>query len=272
MMRTVHFISGLPRSGSTLLAALLRQNPRFHSDITGPVALLCSVVHQRIGGTGEYSVLFDDARCAHMLRSIFDAYYSAVPQSNVIFDTNRSWTSKVPLLDKLYPNSKIICCVRDIGWIIDSVERMRNKHPLKLSKLFSPQVADSLYSRVEALMNSETGLVGVAWSNLREAWFSETAGRLIVVTYDSLVGDPAATLRRIYEEIGEPPFAHEYKNVRYEAPEYDNNLGMPGLHTVHPVVEARERQPTIPPDIFVKYAKTQFWENPDLNPHHVLVL
>ena len=27
-MASIHFISGLPRSGSTLLAALLRQNPR----------------------------------------------------------------------------------------------------------------------------------------------------------------------------------------------------------------------------------------------------
>jgi len=32
-----HFISGLPRSGSTLLAALLRQNPRFHAAMTIPV-------------------------------------------------------------------------------------------------------------------------------------------------------------------------------------------------------------------------------------------
>ncbi|MEG4005469.1 sulfotransferase [Microcoleus sp. Pol11C1] len=32
-----YFISGLPRSGSTLLAALLRQNPRFYSAMTSPV-------------------------------------------------------------------------------------------------------------------------------------------------------------------------------------------------------------------------------------------
>jgi sulfotransferase len=30
MQNGIHFISGLPRSGSTLLAAILRQNPRFH--------------------------------------------------------------------------------------------------------------------------------------------------------------------------------------------------------------------------------------------------
>ena len=32
-----HAISGLPRSGSTLLAALLRQNPRFYAEMTSPV-------------------------------------------------------------------------------------------------------------------------------------------------------------------------------------------------------------------------------------------
>ncbi|WP_445305906.1 sulfotransferase [Microcoleus sp. T3_A4] len=32
-----YFISGLPRSGSTLLAALLRQNPRFYSAMTSPI-------------------------------------------------------------------------------------------------------------------------------------------------------------------------------------------------------------------------------------------
>ena len=40
MPAATHFISGLPRSGSTLLSALLRQNPSFHADISSPVALL----------------------------------------------------------------------------------------------------------------------------------------------------------------------------------------------------------------------------------------
>ena len=36
----VHLISGLPRSGSTLLAGLLRQNPQFHAGMTSPVVNL----------------------------------------------------------------------------------------------------------------------------------------------------------------------------------------------------------------------------------------
>ncbi|MGA8585530.1 MAG: sulfotransferase [Roseiarcus sp.] len=36
MQNRLHFISGLPRSGSTLLAALLRQNPRISAGMSSP--------------------------------------------------------------------------------------------------------------------------------------------------------------------------------------------------------------------------------------------
>ena len=35
--RKFHFISGMPRSGSTLLAAILNQNPRFRAGMTSPL-------------------------------------------------------------------------------------------------------------------------------------------------------------------------------------------------------------------------------------------
>jgi sulfotransferase len=38
----IHFISGLPRSGSTLLSAILRQNPALHAGMTGPMGSLVS--------------------------------------------------------------------------------------------------------------------------------------------------------------------------------------------------------------------------------------
>lgn len=45
MPQIYHFISGLPRSGSTLLAAILRQNPRFLAATTSPVG----EVHDEVG-------------------------------------------------------------------------------------------------------------------------------------------------------------------------------------------------------------------------------
>jgi sulfotransferase len=36
-MKSYYFISGLPRSGSTLLSGILKQNPEFYADIASPV-------------------------------------------------------------------------------------------------------------------------------------------------------------------------------------------------------------------------------------------
>jgi sulfotransferase len=272
MRTSVHFISGLPRSGSTLLAGILRQNPRFHADMTGPVAQMCSAVHQTVAGTGEFSVLFDEPRRAQMLRGVFDTYYQAIPTEHVVFDTNRSWTAKAALVGTLYPKSRIICCVREIGWVLDSLERIRLKHPLSLSRLYPSGIAESIYARVDALMNGEKGLVGLAWATLREAWFSESAHRLIVIPYEILVQRPEKTIRRLYAALDEPFFQHDFANIEYEAPDYDSHLGTPGLHTVRRQVAQQDRQPVIPPDLFTKYANSHFWDTSGLNHRNVAIL
>jgi sulfotransferase len=267
----LHLISGLPRSGSTLLCALLRQNPRFTAAMTSPVAALCGAIHQKMCG-GEFAVFFDDARRATLLRAVFNAYYAESPNGSVVFDTNRTWSGRAALLAELYPQSRIVCCVRQIGWIIDSIERMLAKNPLELSRIFNFQSGGSVYSRVETLMNSENGLIGQAWSTLREAWFGEQARRLIVVPYDHLVQEPGRTLQLLYAELGEIPFAHDFDNVVYDAPDYDAHIGMPGLHKVRQRIEYQQRRPCIPPDLFAKYAAANFWEKPELNTRGVKIV
>jgi sulfotransferase len=267
----MHFISGLPRSGSTLLSALLRQNPRFAAGVTSPLAGLCGLLHQKMSN-GEFQPFFDQARRATMLRGLFDNYYAHIVDQQIVFDTNRLWTGRVPLLSELYPRSRVICCVRDVGWILDSIERLRARHPLHLPKLFTPQAAATVYTRAESLMNAEKGLVGLAWTSLRGAWFSEHAHRLIVIPYENFVRRPEQTLRRLYEELDEEPYAHDLQNVRYEEPDYDEQLGLPGLHAVRAQVQYEERATCLPPDLFGKYSSTNFWTNAALNTRGVTIL
>lgn len=239
--------------------------------MTSPVAALVGTTHQKMCG-GEFGVFFDDAKRATVLRGIFDSYYASVPGVTTVFDTNRTWTGRAALLSELYPQSRIICCVRDIGWVLDSFERMLNKNPLQLSRMFNFQPGTSVYGRAETLMNSETGQVGLAWSTLREAWFGEYARCLIVIRYEELARDPARILGKLYAELGEAPFNHDFNNVLYDEPEYDAKLGMPGLHKVREKVEYRERPPCIPPDLFAKYAHSNFWLRPELNHRGITIL
>ena len=195
-----------------------------------------------------------------------------VSNLSIVFDTNRAWTGRVAVLADLFPASRIICCVRDIGWIIDSIERMLAKNALQLSRVFGFQPGSSVYARVETLMNSDSGLIGLSWSTLREAWYGEQAKRLILVPYDHLVKEPKRTMQRLYAELGETPFQHDFNNVSYEEPDYDASIGMPGLHTIRQKVEYRDRMPCVPPDIFAKAASAHFWTSPEMNPRRVITI
>ena len=107
MQNRLHFISGLPRSGSTLLAALLRQNPRFSAFMSSPVyAFFCAMLTQT-SARNEGSVFIDDAIRKRLLVSTFDAYYHDTPPETVIFDTNRGWTTKLSRLVELFLAAKI---------------------------------------------------------------------------------------------------------------------------------------------------------------------
>jgi sulfotransferase len=269
----VHFISGLPRSGSTLLSAILRQNPKFCARISSPLALLFSAVLPKMSGTSEYAIFFSDERRRRVLEGLLKAYHhDELEHNKLIFDTNRTWTTKLSLLNSLFPRSRVICCVREVPWVIDSVEKLVQRNPTHVSGIFQGKSSINVYTRVKDLMDSEHGLVGLAWVSLREAWFGEHADKLIVIRYESLVRDPSSVLRRLYERLGQEPFDHDFENVQHQEEEFDLRLGMPDLHTVRRRVEKVERTTILPPDLFMKHVDMNFWENEKLNTRKVVVL
>ena len=88
-----HFISGLPRSGSTLLSAILRQNPRFHASMSGPMASMVDHTLEQMSGRNEFSSFISNAQRNNIIHGLFNGYYKTIDKP-VIFDTNRSWCAK----------------------------------------------------------------------------------------------------------------------------------------------------------------------------------
>ncbi len=258
--RTFHFISGLPRAGSTLMAALLRQNPRFSAGMSSPVAGLFEGVIGQVSAGSEISSMVSPEQRARLLRGIFDSYY-ADNTHDVLFDTNRAWTANLPALMHLFPEAKVICCVRNVAWVMDSLERQFRDNAFENTRLFNnPSERATVYTRVEALANANR-LVGFAWHALREAVYSEFADRLILIDYDILVARPGDVMKLLYEFLGEDPFEHSFEDVEYDEPTFDAQLGLDGLHRVHKKVEPRPRKTVLPPDLFEKYANISFWQS-----------
>ncbi len=214
----------------------------------------------QVSAGSELSSTVTEAQRARLLRGLFDSYY-ADRQEEVVFDTNRSWTASLPALMQVFPDARVICLVRDVSWIMDSLERQFRKNAFEHTRLFnSPAERATVYTRVESLAGANR-LVGYPWYALKEACYSEFADRLVIVDYDLLVIRPAEVFKLIYDFIGEAPFEHDFTNVKYDVAEFDVGLGLEGLHRVHPAIASRPRQTILPPDLFRKYESLTFWRN-----------
>jgi sulfotransferase len=271
MQNGLHFISGLPRSGSTLLAAILRQNPRFHAGMSSPVGSLFMALQGAMSRRNEAAVFIDEGQKRELLKGLFDNYYHSIHPHQLVFDTNRAWCSKLPTLVRLYPEAKVVCCVRHVPWIMDSIERLIRENAFELSGIFGFESLNTVYTRVNRLAMSD-GLVGLAIDALREAFWGENSDRLILVGYEALVRNPAETLGRLYEFIGEPWYEHDFNNLEYEANDFDLALGTPNLHKVRRKVEWVERATVLPPELFNRFVNDAFWAYPEQNTNGVPVI
>lgn len=261
MTRRYHFISGLPRSGSTLLSAILRQNPRFHAGMSSPIASFVGALLNSFSVYSENSSHISIEQRKSLLTGLFDNYYIQHGESGVIFDTSRAWTTRMGALMDIFPDSKVICCVRNVAWIMDSLERQYQKNPYENTKFFNDDVErNTVYSRIDTL-GQRNRLVGYAWSALKEAFYGEHAGSLLLVDYDLLTQAPERTLPLIYQFLGEEAFEHNFDHVEYDASEFDKQLGVEGMHSVSGPVVHRPRKTLLPPDLFENYAKMEFWKD-----------
>lgn len=262
MPHKLHFISGLPRSGSTLLSALLRQNPMFHAGISSPVAPMCNALLNVMGVKSEFAPSFTDEQKTELLRGIFDNYYNRLSEETVIFDSSRSWCSRLALLSRLFTDVRMICCVRNVAWIMDSFERLVQQHPLVYSRMFNDEERETVYSRTKAL-GRYNRVVGYSLSALREAYYGQHSSSLLLVDYELLTRFPQKCMKLVYEFLGEDSFHHDPKNVIFDQSDFDTHMGIPDMHKVRSSISFQERTTLLPPDIFEKYEKINFWTRPE---------
>jgi len=256
-VKEFYFISGLPRSGSTLLSAILKQNPDFYADISSPVQGLVTSAINVITGSESNHLIGEDRRKS-ILRSMFNAYYDAV-EPNTVFDTSRGWTAKTSLLKALYPETKIICCVRDIPWILDSFERISAKNTLWNATLTDDEASQTVTTRCDAMMDvKKEGQVVKPYYFLEEGLLLNP-DMILLVEYESLCKQPESVMREIYEFMGKPYFDHDFQNVEYENEVYDKALNMKSLHTVRKEVTWQQRPSILPKSVWDKYAGKEFW-------------
>jgi len=257
-MENIHFISGLPRAGTTLLSSILKQNPKFNSSISGPLARFYRAIIEESQSQGGYRFQCPAEKRKELIHSITETYYK--DSTPTVFDTNRGWTYLTPLLADLYPKAKTIVCIRSIPWIIDSFETLFAKNPYDVPNMFPQGAGVSVYSRAKYLTDP-SAFVGFAYDGVKQAMFGPNKENIMIVQYDQLAKNPKLVMKKIYEFISEPWFEHDFENVQGDYDEFDADMNINGLHHVRQKVQFKERQTILPADLFNHLEQMDFWKH-----------
>ena len=256
-MKQYHFISGLPRSGSTLLVAILRQNPDFFAEISNPLAdFMYRIVDVYSTQDPSHKDACPADRMKSALTGLIEGYYKDKPQ-RVMFNTHRVWTGMPEYLHELIPNFKIIVTVRDFADVLNSFESIYKKRGLIEATPLYGKNTYSVYTRTEYLANES--FVRHAYDTLREVYFGPYKNHILFVEYTELATYPVHVMQQVYDFIEEPYFSHNFDDVTFSAPAYDHSLHTRNLHTIRPVVQYEPTEIVLPPDLYNKYKGWDFW-------------
>jgi sulfotransferase len=262
-MNEYYFISGLPRSGSTLLSTILNQNPNIYAGISSPLFSLIGSVIDSLSFEIENCLIEENHR-KEIIHSLFNGYFYNF-DNKIIFDTNRSWTKYSMLLKYLFPYTKILCCVRNISSIINSFEKLHQKNCLFKNYLFrnfktKEDFSHNIFSRVECLMGNN-GIISNPLLFLKEIYYRNPE-MILFIEYENLCKNPKKEVEKIYNFIEKQNYNHNFDNLfsnNYSS--YDKILNLEGLHDVRKKVEHKKESIILPTEIIKEYSGLEFWRN-----------
>jgi sulfotransferase len=246
MERTIHFVSGLPRSGSTLLCNLLAQNPRFHATSTSGILDVMLLVRNQWDKLVEFQATRNEPGKLRVLQGILMSYHDD-PAINkpVVFDKSRGWLGHLEMAEAaLGRKAKMLVCVRDVRDVLASFERLWRKNAG--TRQFAQEAENyfkwqTLEGRCEVWMGPNQP-VGIAYNRVKDALARGYRDRLHFVEFQKLTTDPRETMRQVYEFLDEPEYEHDFDHVEQVTWEDDEMHGIPELHNIRPKIEPVEPQ------------------------------
>lgn len=271
MNKTYHFLSGLPRSGNTLLSAILNQNPDIYSSPLSPLpSLMWNFIDEcdRMDNINRNEENF--FKSEKLLNSFFDTFYQDCKKP-IIIDREKAWGTPANLnLLKRYvtPTPKIIITVRDILEIIASFVSMDAdylKNNTENSGAFINNYRSSKDAVAEFLMKPN-GDIDKAMLSLASAFYPENKGIFHIVEYNDLVLKPEETMSGIYKFLELPNYEHNFSNIKKVELDNDVDLGYPeNLHSIKKSLSKSKTSTDILSDyIKHKYSNMEFWREGSL--------
>lgn len=228
-------VTGLPRSGSTLLCQMLGQHPEIQCE--GHSSPLCNML------LGIRRMVSDDQFFLAQLDQHFDQSYAnlsgamrgflqgwhADQGKKVVVDKNRAWLHMIEMLLQIAPEAKLIVCLRELGQIYGSIEA---RHQKTILIDFIDHLADyDRFGRADMLFAKDKA-IGAPLISIHavEDLPAQVRERLYFLRFEDLMERPVQCMSHIYSWLGLSPHEIDPNQLVVGAHESDSHYRMKYSH------------------------------------------
>tara|TARA_R100001129_G_scaffold183277_1_gene165387 strand:- start:610 stop:1401 length:792 start_codon:yes stop_codon:yes gene_type:complete len=225
------FLIALPRSGNTLFASIINQNPEIVC--TGNSITLEIMKELFLLKTTDTFQNFPDHKSLdNVLDNVYDLYYKDWPQ-RVIIDRGPVMLSGNPgnfeLMQKHFKKPfKCIVLLRDLMDVLASYIQWYTNNPDSFVNNLGSNDEEKLFK----LMHKEGG-IAKELNAIQNAFKNPSMCHF--VKYDDIVVDPEKEFRKIYDFLEEPYYLHYFENLKQiniNNVSYDDTVVGKNMHKV----------------------------------------
>jgi sulfotransferase len=264
-MKKLVLLSGMPRSGSTLLCNLINQNKEFYATPTSGLLEILANMRKTFSHSHNFKGrdrmgIYKDF--SNGLEGFINGFYST---NNVVFDKNRLWPSQFTFLDHILKdgNTKVIWTYRNPVDVLNSIEKQYFKTIL-LENIDEQQAPNQFFTqerRVEH-MCGDNSFVATPVFALDDAVKLGYENRIFLLDYNNFVKDPQKVMDLVHDFIGENRHQYDVDNVTQNTFEFDGVYNYKFLHTIKEgKIEPQTSMNVLQPNM-VDYINTRFsWLN-----------
>lgn len=236
-MKNFCFVSGLPRSGSTLFMCLMNQHQNIYATATSPTIQMLLRLSDFYNEREEFRAWekgLSDKVYKGMLAGAINGFYENVTNKPLILDKSRDAIFYLPLVRLCLPDSKFIFIARDLQCICNSYE-----------KKFTQNI--SLYGKLnkELLCNKEARYMAYTRSPELQTMIQfirhfdfENDKSVLVIKGEDFTSSPQDIAKKVTNFLGLEKFTFDINNVEQI---YENDLAYSNFVADHKIKRKIEK-------------------------------
>jgi sulfotransferase len=243
-MKNLFFLSGLPRSGSTLLGSILNQNPECYCTPTSPLPDLLVMVDQSFDQLSVQYTYEKEEIATNTYTALLSNFYNHI-EKPYIFDKHRAWPRNIDAVKRFTSTTpKVIATTRRISEVLASyislIEQNNSSDNFLDNHLRTIGKEINVDNRVEILWKN---YVSDPYSGLVYG-LQHHRDNIHLIDYNELTDNPKEELSKIYDFLEIPQYDHNFSHITNTCAESkDAAWGLEHLHDIRTNIGRTNKPP-----------------------------